>query len=542
MENPEHRDLLAAMLRKAQRALAKSDPATFIEYVTGKAPAKHHLEMLKFAIEIIETKGHGVILAPRGSGKTTILNTGLLPWIIALNTDIRIALLSQKEQKAEAMSAAIMSIISESEEFIEVFGNLRGTHKWTAGEWLRKDSRHFKTKDRTMVAAGADQSSSVVSKRFDLIFADDVLDEINTYTIDRRDKIETWFWKTLKPTQAAEGTAILVVGTRWVEDDLYQKLIEDNKWPSLIIPAITQDEDGTEHSYWPEVWPLERLYAEREDVGWDNFACSYLNDISGLREGTIFRRDWWHDTYFDELPRDREYVFTIGIDLATSVKERADYTAAVIVAADDRNEHWVLHHQRIKTDVGHREFVQSQYDWAVAHGYTVSRIIMENNQAQESIVATIQRDTNLPIVGRRTDTDKRARARGAATRYESHRVHHHSSLRGRELETEMLSFDKGHDDLVDALGLAMDITAVSGSIAGVSGPLRDASAPTEPIVAVGSELPFLDGPRIVPAHVVSMLAGIDTERLTYEGAVQAMNNKRLSDYLAGMTKGMLRGR
>jgi len=277
-------------------------------------------------------------------------------------------------------------------------------------------------------------------------------------------------------------------------------------------------------------------------VGWDNFACSYLNDISGLREGTIFRRDWWHDTYFDTLPSDRQYVYTIGIDLATSVRERADYTAGVIVAADDRGEHWVLHHSRIKTDTGHRSFVEGLFAWADARGYRVSRIIMENNQAQEAIVAAIQQDTSLPIVGRRTDTDKRTRARGAATRYESHRVHHHASLRGRELETEMLAFDKGHDDLVDALGLAMDISSVSGSMAGVTGSLRDAMAAPAQILAVGSELPFLDGSRIVPAHIATMLAGIETERLTYEGAMQAMNSKRMSDYVNGLTRGMLRGR
>ena len=528
------------MLRKAQRARAKVDVATFIEYITGQEPAAHHHRMLNFALDIIDRRARGVILAPRGSGKTTILNTGLLPWLVALRPDIRIGLLSQKEGKAEAMSAAIMSIVSESDEFIEIFGNLRGDHKWTASEWLRKDSPHYKTKDRTMVAAGADQSSSVVSKRFDLILADDVLDENNTYTIDRREKIETWFWKTLKPTQAAEGTAILVIGTRWVEDDLYQKLIEVNKWPSLIIPAL-YEEDGEEKSYWPSVWPLDRLYAEREDVGWDNFACSYLNDISGLREGTIFRRDWWKDSYFDSLPVDREYVYTIGIDLASSERERADWTTGVLVARDERHEHWVLHHARIKTDSGHRDFVEGMNRWAVDHGYPVSRIVIENNQAQSTLVQQLLKDTGLPIVGRRTDTDKRTRARAAAARYESHRVHHHAALRGKELETELLGFPKGHDDLVDALGLAMDLQGVSGSIAGVNVALRPSSEPSRPIPALGSEVVFADGPRLVPPHVATMLTGIDTETLKYEEALIAMNDKRLRDYMNGITKGLLRG-
>ena len=536
-------DLLTEMLRKAQRALARTDVATFIEYVTGQEPAAHHREMLAFALDIIDRKKSGVMLCPRGSGKTTEITTGLLPWLIALRPDIRIGLFSQKAEKAEAMSAAIMETISESEPFIEIFGNLRGTHKWTASEWLRKDSPHSTTKDRTMVTGGAAQSSSAVSKRFDLLVLDDVLDENNTSTIDQREKLETWFWKTLKPTQAAEGCAVLVIGTRWVEDDLYQKLIESNKWPSLIIPALSVDEDtGEEVSYWPSIWPLDRLYSEREDVGWDNFACSYLNDISGLREGTIFRRDWWKDMYFDTLPNDRTYVFTMGIDLASSERERADWTTRVIVAQDNQNEHYVLHHERTKTDSGHREFVEGGWRWAEAHGYRLSRIVIENNQHQSTLVQQLLKETQLPVVGRRADVDKRTRARATAARYESHRVHHHESLRGRELETELLGFPKGHDDLVDALGLAMDLSAVSGSVVGVNAALRGSEATTDPVVEPGAEVTFRDGPRVVPAYLATMLYGITTDDKTYQEAMNAMNARRLNDYIRGVTKGMLRGR
>lgn len=536
------KDMLTAMLRQAMRSLAKVDPAVYIEYVTGRQPAAHHRQILDFAHGIVTTKGRGVILCPRGAGKTTIITEGLLSWLIATNPAIRIGLFSQKAEKAEAMSAAIMGMIDASDEFREVFGDLHGNHKWTASEWLRKGSPHYRTKDRTMVASGAMQSSSAVSKRFDLIICDDVLDENNTATIDQREKFETWFWKSLLPTQAAEGAAVLVIGTRWVEDDLYQRLMEKNHWPSLVIPAISVDPDtGDEVSYWPEVWPLDRLYAEREDVGWDNFACSYLNDISGLREGTIFQRKWWADHYFEELPRDRGYVFTIGIDLATSMKERADWTAGVVTARCDRGEHWVLRHERIKTDSGHRAFVKSLWDWCRSQGYPVSRIVMENNQAQESIVAGLQRDEpDLPIIGRRTDTDKASRARGAATRYESHRVHHHESLRGRELETEMLGFPKGHDDLVDALGLSMDLDAGSGTVMGAKTPQRGSDEPTGPFAQVGSELPFRDGARLVPAYLVTLMRGIDTATMTYDEAIAASNQQALGNYLRNALGGVLR--
>lgn len=513
--------MLAKLRRQALRGLARTDFDAYFEYVFGHKLAPHMRQMVEFVEERLARGENGVILAPRGSTKTTTLNTGWLSFIIALRKDIRVGLFSQKDKKAEAMSEAIRWTISESEAFKEVFGDLRGTSAWRTSEWRRKGSRYAKSKDMTMVTGGV-SSSSAVSKRFDLIFCDDILDADNTYNIDRREKTEDWFWKTLKPAQAAEGASMIVVGTRWVEGDLYERLTETNHWPTLIIPAITQDAEGNDVSYWPEVWPLERLYKERDDIGWDNFACAYLNDISGNREGIIFKRDWFD--YFDELPRDRKYSYSMGVDLASSERERADYTARVIVAEDDRNEHWVLGVVRAKMESGHKQFV---IDGAAAYP-GISKITIETNQHQSTLVQDLLNETKLPVVGRRTDTDKRTRARAVSARYESRRIHHHRSLRGGPFEAELTDFPKGHDDQIDALGLAMDIRGVSGAVAVVhSNPLLQ-GAPPPPQAA---DVRFVTGSEEVPVHVAQMLAGIETERLTREEAIRMADRRAEANFI-----------
>ena len=523
------RDMLEKLRRQALRELAKTDIYAFGEYVFGYVPAPHHRLMVDFVLERIAKRENGIVLAPRGSAKTTWLNTILNCFLVATNPDIRIGLFSQKDKKAEAMSSAIRWTISESEAFKEVFGDLRSPAKWTDAEWLRKGSKWSSSKDRTMVTGGVNNSSAV-SKRLDLVECDDILDAENTYNIDRREKTEDWFWKTMKPAQAAEGASVIVFGTVWTEGDLYERLVETNKWPSLIIPAITEDDDGNDVSYWPTVWPLERLYTEREDIGWDNFACSYLNDISGSREGFIFKREWYD--YFDELPQDRHYTLTMGVDLASSERERADFTARAIVAEDEQHHHWVLGTVRVKTESGHRQFVK---DGAAAYP-GISKIVIETNQHQSTLVQDLLNETSLPVVGRRTDTDKRTRARAVAARYESHRVHHHRSLKGGELEAEQLGFPKGHDDLIDALGLAMDVLSVSGSFAAVPMALRGSTAGTED---TGQELRFNTGPRIVPGYIAQMLTGIETPRFTYEEALMAANQRAESTFIS---QAMFRGR
>ena len=525
--------MLERLKRQALRELAKTDVYAFGEYVFGYKPADHHRQMVDFVNERIDRGENGVVLAPRGSSKTTWLNTINNTFRVATNPDIRIGLFSQKDKKAEAMSGAIRWTVSESEAFREVFGDLRGPTKWTDSEWTRKGSRWSGEKDRTMVTGGVNNSSAV-SKRLDLVLCDDILDAENTYNIDRREKTEDWFWKTLKPAQAAAGVSIIVVGTRWTEGDLYERLIETNKWPSLVIPAIERDEEtGEERSYWPSVWPMERLEKEREDIGWDNFACSYLNDISGSREGFIFKKDWFQ--YFDELPKDRRYVLRMGIDLATSERERADWTARVVVAEDEEHHHWVLGTYRVKTETGHRQFVKDGF--AAFPG--ISRCIIETNQHQSTLVQDLLNETNLPVVGKRTDVDKRTRAHAVSVRYESHRVHHHRSLKGGELEAEMLGFPKGHDDLIDALGLAMDVLYVQGSLAAVSAP------PPAMVEAIGEqveELRFNTGPRLVPTYIAAMLSGVETPRYTYEEALQVANRRAESNYITNAMSGLFRGR
>ena len=167
MDPNQTRDMLR---RNLLRQLAKTDFYAFQEYVFGYKPAPHIRQMVEFVEERIARGENGVVLAPRGSTKTTSLTTGWLAHKVAQNTDIRIGLFSQKDKKAEAMSNAIRWTIGENESFREVFGNLRGESKWSDAEWLRKGSRWTTSKDRTMVTGGVNNSlGGVQALRPDLL-------------------------------------------------------------------------------------------------------------------------------------------------------------------------------------------------------------------------------------------------------------------------------------------------------------------------------------------------------------------------------------
>jgi len=439
----------------ALKGLSQTDVFAFGEYVFGHIPAPHHREMVDFMLNAIHEGTSAVVLEPRGHAKTTWGNTILLTWLLAKNKDLRVGLVSNTAKQAMDFSRAIRWNMETNARFREVFGDLTaGSSKMTDVEWLLRDSIMNGTKDVTMYAVGA--GGAVISKRFDIILCDDILDEENTVNPEQREKIETWYWKTLKPC-LVPGGVMLILGTRWAEGDLYETLLTPTElggkgWPVLRRGAIVPTEDGDRRALWPDLWPLHLLDEERLNMGSALFACSYLNDISGLMTGNVFQKSTFQ--YFDQLPAGRKYTVRMGVDLASSEKERADYTARVTTAEDEEGNFYVLSVVRDKRESHHAEFI---YDGWSAY-QDMALVICENQQFQSTLIQEVMTDYPfIPIQGKKSDIDKTQRARAIAPKYEAGKVFHRSSMMGSEFETELLSFPKGHDDMVDALGFSMDL-------------------------------------------------------------------------------------
>jgi len=402
----------------------------------------------------ISTRTNTVILEPRGGAKTTWGNTINLTKLIADNPDIRIGLVSNTAKQANDFSRAIRWTLESNPKMHEVYGNLVSTSKWTDVEWLRAESRWHGSKDVTLYAAGA--GGAIISKRFDVILCDDILDEENCANIEQREKIENWFFKTLIPCLVPDGV-VIVLGTRWAEEDLYERLSTPvdrggKGWQLLTRKALIEHPDGELESYWPEHWPVETLLQKKIELGTALFSCAYQNDISGLMAGNVFRKEYFQ--YFDMLDPDKNYTIRMGVDLASSEKERADYTARVTTAEDDEGNFYVLSVARDKRETHHAEFVN---DGFMAYP-NMNLVICESQQFQSTLIQEVMRDyPRIPIEGKKSDVDKVTRARAVAAKFEGHKIFLRRTLKDSDFERELLSFPKGHDDMVDALGFSMDL-------------------------------------------------------------------------------------
>jgi len=395
-------------LQLLNRSKAPTDVFRYGEYVFGYEPAAHHREMVQFCLEGIEKRINSVDLEPRGAAKTTWVTTILLSWLIAKNPDLRVGLFSKTAERAFDMSRGIRLTLERNERFKEVFGHLVSDTKWTDAAWLRAGSRWEGSKDVTLFAGGV--GGQVVSKRFDILLLDDVIDDENSATTDQRERINQWMWKTAYPCLSADGV-VLDIGTRWAEDDIHQVLIDPKPkgkgWRHRVEGALTLD-GGEYRSYWPEVWPVDKLMGYKENMGGPMFACAYLNDISAMMEGNVFQKSWlqWFDTdpaladrHGYLLMPDGDYTHRMGVDLAMSTRERADFTARVTLAENRRGDFFVLAAQRDKMEGGHAAFVNSGYQAFPQ----ISAVKVESVQAQSLLVQELMRDyPRIPVVPKKT--------------------------------------------------------------------------------------------------------------------------------------------
>ena len=431
--------------------------------------------MLEHEFEGIVNRVNTVNLLPRGGAKTTHGNTGLASWLVANYPDIAIGLMSNTQDMADAFSKAIRNTVELNPRFLELYGNLKSDQKWTDKEWVRKDSALIGTNNSTMFARGV--GGAIISKRFDILILDDILDKENTATPEQRDAVNTWLMQTVLPCLKPDGV-VIVLGTRWAVEDTYELLIADEEttvgtvageaafgkgWDCLLIPAFT-GRDGKAHlrdpenlvSYWPGYWTVEKLLKKLGDLGTPMFMCAYQNDVEGLLSGSVFPSRF---TYFDHLDPKRDYVIKMGVDLASSEKERADYTARVITAEDVchcefKGHFYVLSVVRDKRETYHAEFIHEGW---LAYP-EMDLVLCESQQFQSTLIQEVMADyPRIPIEGIKADKDKTTRARAVAAKYEAGRVHHRRTLADSDFERELRAFPKGHDDMVDAEGYSMDL-------------------------------------------------------------------------------------
>lgn len=215
------------------------------------------------------------------------------------------------------------------------------------------------------------------------------------------------------------------------------------KMKVMITPAIADGE-----ALWPKRFTLKWLLERREEAGSIIFNMQYMNDCSLMEEGKVFQFKWLR-FYHDAWPKEAMQIYQ-GVDPAISLEDRADYFALMTIGVDGQGRIYVLDYLREHLTFQRQiEAIQEK-----AGQFEPVKIAIEANAYQAALSQHLLEKSLLPVSPVIHRRDKWSRALALSAHFETGRVFLQEGM--EELIEELTAFPQGgHDDLIDALSLAM---------------------------------------------------------------------------------------
>jgi len=383
--------------------------------ILGYDVVPHHLAMMRYQFMHPKT----LQLAFRGAGKSTTCTIAKAIFYLVKDPNLRICLASKSTGNSQGFLKEIKGHFENNQRFEEVFGTYFDPHKvakWDNSEIeILPRTRHSKEASITCVGV----AGTIVSKHYDIIISDDLVDEENSRTRHMRDKTRTWFYKTLDPCLMPPDSNIPhrgehhVLGTRYHYDDLYGHFIENElKNRHQIIPGL--DENG--NSPWPELYPPEFFHEKKENSGTIIFNAQYQCDTEAMK-GEVFEFDDCQIINEDEIPPNLR-IF-MGTDLAVTEKNQNDQFASVVIGKDRNQNIYIL-----DAVMAHLGWSAQLRAWFTMYDeWDPIRAGVETNAYQDVFRQAIKEaDKDYRVVPIFTDKDKMTRAWKLQPIFEGKRV------------------------------------------------------------------------------------------------------------------------
>ncbi len=363
--------------------------------------------------------------------------------------DARVLIVSNTHSQACAFMREIKARL-EAPLITALFGNQRGP-KWAENEIIVAPCSR-RTKEATITALGVE--GAIISRHFDLVILDDVVDQENARTETQRERLREWYYVTLMPT-LVPGGELRIVGTRYHLRDLYGTLsagplADDYLCDRALGPGGKP--------LWPARFSAKWLKARLDEAGPVIFNAQYQNDVELMR-GRTFKQEWLR--HYSEPPR--ELKVTIGVDPAIGGADRHDYFAACAIGTDNAGNFYVLESFRGRfTFEEQMRVIEAMYDRHHLPDRPVVRVGVEATAYQEALPQRLRQTTRMPVVSVRPAVDKITRAHELTAHFQTGRVRFPDGPGCDALIEELMLFPEAeHDDLFDSLEIAVKLAATS---------------------------------------------------------------------------------
>jgi predicted phage terminase large subunit-like protein len=367
------------------------------------------------------------------------------PWYLAQKRDACIIGASHTQELAEKWGRRVRNLVAANSHVLNI--GIAGDNS-AAGRWETAEGGEY-------FAAGV--GGSVTGRRADLAIIDDPIrsrEDADSQKV--RDKQWDW-WRFDLQTRLKPNAAVILIQTRWHEDDLAGRILreEGDRWRVIKLPMeATEADDPLGRRLGEPLWPEWFTSQMRDDARRDGRVWSSLYQQEPTpEEGDYFKAEWVVSVSAVP-PRETMRIYG-GSDYAVT-SQGGDYTVHAVVGLDPDDNLYLLDLWR--RQAASDEWVEAWCDlvlkwepmeWAEETGQIKSGVgpFLEK-RAREKRAYCVR--TQFPTRG-----DKAVRAQSIRGRMAMRGLRVPSSAPWRnDLISELLRFPAGvHDDQVDALGL-----------------------------------------------------------------------------------------
>jgi predicted phage terminase large subunit-like protein len=432
-----------------------------------------------------------MIFMPPRHGKSEMVTIRYTAWRLLQNPKLNVILASYNQKLADKFSRRVKRIVRAFE------ANVGGAAYSLSSSAPATEKRSFSARRRGEPREGLLNSVSEWETRgggvvrsvgvgagiagfgAGLIVIDDpVKNRAEAESETYRERVWEWFNDDIY-TRMEPNAAIVLIQTRWHEDDLAGRLLREineggEKWDIVSLPALAeadamqnaeckmQNGDPLGRSpgeaLCPTRFPVKVLERYRRKLGSYSFASLYQQSPAPA-EGGQFKRSWFAKVV-DEAPAG--LIWKRGYDLAVSTKTTADYTASFRCAYDKNGNLYIADGFRARIEYPEqRRYIAERMrrENGTEHG-------IESAMHGKAVVQELRRDVGLrryPLREVRVAGDKLTRALTWLNLAEAGKV---ILVRGPwmdEFVDEIARFPTGkHDDQIDAVSIAVSMLTRRG--------------------------------------------------------------------------------
>jgi predicted phage terminase large subunit-like protein len=394
-------EALALLEEKTKRRAAK-DPVIFAKYYLQFEPDPWQAAFLR-------SKAQRIILnCSRQSGKST--TTAILALWEAIHKPKSVIVLdSPSLRQSQELMLKFSEFLSQIDQSVKLDSDT-------------KLSVRFANRSRVLALPGSEKTIRGISA-------------VTLLILDEAAGIPDELYGAVRPMLAvSKGRLVLMSTPRGEQGFFYETWAKSLEWEKIEVP-------------WSDCPRIAPSFVEEEKHerggAWvaQEYECQFVAAGS-----TRIQRAWLK--YEDRAPSD--LTISMGVDLAISTKETADYTAGAVIGRDSEGNIHVLDIARIRGSFSE----QIKFIDQLAAKWQPAIVGIEDVAYQKALIQQVAAQTSLNVRGIKPIADKVSRFAPLEGRYEMGQVIHARTL-DPAFENELLSFPVAeHDDMVDALAYA----------------------------------------------------------------------------------------